>query len=118
VRSPANFFERLVNDGKQQNGSMYCIAPNILSPLCRLATEQFNNHRIAAYFCVPDDAVTKQAALRSRNIERERDAMPDGTRHRRFSINLAKRKWYAHFRAVRFNRRFGIATPACRRNAD
>jgi hypothetical protein len=34
--------------------------------------------------------------------------MPDGTRHRRFSANSAKRQWYARHRAIRFARRFGI----------
>ena len=43
--------------------------------------------------------------------------MPDGTRHRRFSTNSAKRQWYARHRAVRFNRRFGLETsrPSVRR---
>ena len=34
--------------------------------------------------------------------------MPDGSRKRRFSMNLAKRKWYAFFRSQRFNVRFGL----------
>ncbi len=35
--------------------------------------------------------------------------MPDGSRKRRFSANKVKRQWYAHWRAVRFARRFGFA---------
>jgi hypothetical protein len=34
--------------------------------------------------------------------------MPDGTRKRRFSSNVAKRRYYAEHRARRFRRRFGI----------
>jgi hypothetical protein len=33
--------------------------------------------------------------------------MPDGSRKRRFSINPAKRRWYAQYRSQRFARRFG-----------
>ena len=33
--------------------------------------------------------------------------MPDGKRKRRFSINEAKRRWYAQWRSLRFFRRFG-----------
>jgi hypothetical protein len=39
----------------------------------------------------------------------EDQAMPDGTRKRRFSPLMAKRQWYARHRAVRFCRRFGLA---------
>ena len=35
--------------------------------------------------------------------------MPDGSRKRRFSSDAAKRRWYANFRSIRFNRRFGLA---------
>ncbi|QEG43663.1 hypothetical protein UC8_57150 [Roseimaritima ulvae] len=35
--------------------------------------------------------------------------MPDGQRKRRHSANVAKRMWYAHYRALRFTRRFGLA---------
>lgn len=38
-----------------------------------------------------------------------RRCIPDGTRRRRFSVNSAKRHWYAQHRAIRFARRFGIA---------
>jgi hypothetical protein len=34
--------------------------------------------------------------------------MPDGTRKRRLSSNLAKRKWYAYHRSRRFARRFHV----------
>jgi hypothetical protein len=34
--------------------------------------------------------------------------MPDGSRKRRCSTNLAKRRWYARYRSLRFNRRFGL----------
>jgi len=34
--------------------------------------------------------------------------MPDGKRKRRFSSNEAKRQWYAYWRSLRFNRRFGL----------
>ena len=34
--------------------------------------------------------------------------MPDGTRKRRFSLNQARRRWYATHRAARFFRRFGL----------
>ncbi|MEX2026466.1 MAG: hypothetical protein WEH44_04180 [Pirellulaceae bacterium] len=33
--------------------------------------------------------------------------MPDGKRKRRFSPNLARRRWYAVHRSFRFSRRFG-----------
>lgn len=33
--------------------------------------------------------------------------MPDGKRKRRFSINPARRRWYAVHRSLRFRRRFG-----------
>jgi len=36
--------------------------------------------------------------------------MPDGTRKRRFSSNLARRRWYAKHRAMRFFRRFGLTS--------
>ena len=42
-----------------------------------------------------------------RSLEGER-TMPDGSRKRRFSTNLAKRKWYAQHRSRRFRRRFGV----------
>ena len=35
--------------------------------------------------------------------------MADGIRNRRFSLNTAKREWYAKHRAVRFSRRFGFS---------
>ena len=38
--------------------------------------------------------------------------MPDGTRKRRFSLNPARRRWYATHRAARFFRRFGLTTAA------
>jgi hypothetical protein len=38
--------------------------------------------------------------------------MPDGTRKRRFSLNPARRRWYAKHRAVRFFRRFGLTAVA------
>lgn len=34
--------------------------------------------------------------------------MPDGRRKRRHSIDKARRDWYAHHRACRFCRRFGL----------
>jgi hypothetical protein len=34
--------------------------------------------------------------------------MPDGKRSRRHSANKAKRLWYAHYRSLRFHRRFGL----------
>ena len=34
--------------------------------------------------------------------------MPDGKRKRRHSPNRAKSRWYARYRAERFNRRFGL----------
>lgn len=43
-------------------------------------------------------------------------AMPDGTRRRRFSANLARRTYYAHSRSFRFARRLGL--PAERVKAD
>lgn len=45
--------------------------------------------------------------------------MPDGSRKRRHSDNLAKRRWYAWHRARRFRRRFWVhpehsaPPPAC-----
>jgi hypothetical protein len=36
--------------------------------------------------------------------------MPDGTRKRRHSGSMAKRRWYAQHRAIRFRRRFGLGT--------
>lgn len=42
--------------------------------------------------------------------------MPDGTRRRRFSANLARRMYYAHSRSFRFARRLGL--PAERLKAD
>ncbi len=42
-------------------------------------------------------------------LEKEDQAMPDGTRKRRFSPQTAKRLWYARHRALRFRRRFGLA---------
>ncbi len=36
--------------------------------------------------------------------------MPDGTRKRRFSENQCRRRWYARHRAIRFQRRFGLAS--------
>ena len=41
-------------------------------------------------------------------------AMPDGRRKRRHSAIVAKRKWYAHHRAIRFRRRFGLAGDSVR----
>ena len=38
--------------------------------------------------------------------------MPDGTRKRRFSLNPARRHWYALHRAIRFFRRFGLTDAA------
>jgi hypothetical protein len=38
--------------------------------------------------------------------------MPDGTRKRRFSLNPARRRWYATHRAARFFRRFGLTAAA------
>lgn len=35
--------------------------------------------------------------------------MPDGKRKRRQSPLAAKRRWYANYRAARFQRRFGLA---------
>ena len=37
--------------------------------------------------------------------------MPDGKRKRRFSSNLARRRWYAQHRSHRFCRRFGWQPP-------
>ena len=37
--------------------------------------------------------------------------MPDGRRKRRFSANLARRRWYAEHRSRRFCRRFGWNSP-------
>jgi hypothetical protein len=37
--------------------------------------------------------------------------MPDGTRKRRFSLNLAKRRYYAMWRSLRFSRKWGWAIP-------
>ncbi len=34
--------------------------------------------------------------------------MPDGKRKRRHSPQKAKRDWYAQYRSIRFNRRFGL----------
>jgi hypothetical protein len=36
--------------------------------------------------------------------------MPDGSRKRRFSINPARRRWYAIHRSQRFSRRFGLVS--------
>jgi hypothetical protein len=38
--------------------------------------------------------------------------MPDGRRKRRFSQNVARRRWYALHRSRRFCRRFGWSIPA------
>lgn len=38
--------------------------------------------------------------------------MPDGKRKRRHSINKPRRDWYAHYRSLRFQRRFGLGTTA------
>jgi hypothetical protein len=38
--------------------------------------------------------------------------MPDGTRKRRFSVNPARRQWYAQHRSRRFARRLGATLPA------
>ena len=38
--------------------------------------------------------------------------MPDGRRKRRHSPDKSRRQWYAWHRTSRFNRRFGLATPA------
>ncbi|MGC1272964.1 MAG: hypothetical protein WBC44_04605 [Planctomycetaceae bacterium] len=35
--------------------------------------------------------------------------MPDGSRKRRHSTNIARRRWYATHRARRFSMRFGFA---------
>jgi hypothetical protein len=35
--------------------------------------------------------------------------MPDGSRKRRWSLDTAKRRWYAQHRSRRFARRFGFA---------
>ena len=35
--------------------------------------------------------------------------MPDGQRRRRHSNIASKRRWYAFYRSIRFNRRFGVA---------
>ena len=37
--------------------------------------------------------------------------MPDGSRKRRHSTNLARRRWYAQHRSQRFGRRFGFCSP-------
>jgi hypothetical protein len=37
--------------------------------------------------------------------------MPDGRRKRRFSQNVARRRWYAEHRSRRFCRRFGWSSP-------
>ena len=34
--------------------------------------------------------------------------MPDGKRKRRWTKGMARRKWYAKHRAIRFNKRFGL----------
>ncbi|GAA5506068.1 hypothetical protein Rcae01_01518 [Novipirellula caenicola] len=39
---------------------------------------------------------------------KEGKVMPDGKRKRRHSQNRAKRAWYAYYRALRFNHRFGL----------
>ncbi len=36
--------------------------------------------------------------------------MPDGSRKRRFSMNPARRRWYAIHRSQRFSRRFGLCS--------
>ena len=46
------------------------------------------------------------------NANEEGQAMPDGKRQRRHSINKAKRQWYARYRSIRFHRRFGLADVA------
>jgi hypothetical protein len=37
--------------------------------------------------------------------------MPDGSRRRRQSLDMAKRRWYAQHRSRRFARRFGFGEP-------
>jgi len=48
--------------------------------------------------------------LELQEITNKEAAMPDGTRKRRFSSNLARRRWYAKHRAMRFFRRFGLTS--------
>lgn len=38
--------------------------------------------------------------------------MPDGKRKRRHSENKSRRDWYARHRSSRFQRRFGLGSPA------
>ena len=39
--------------------------------------------------------------------------MPDGRRKRRFSLNTARRRWYAEHRSRRFGRRFWVGMCGC-----
>ena len=49
--------------------------------------------------------------MSSRKRKKRNDGlvMPDGKRKRRHSTDKAKREWYAHDRAMRFQKRFGFA---------
>lgn len=38
--------------------------------------------------------------------------MPDGSRKRRHSPNVARSRWYAQHRSLRFRRRFGLEQKA------